>query len=52
MPEGVVVVGGGLAGLSAAARLAARGYAVTLLEKTPKPGGGIAEGLTFVVDYP
>jgi phytoene dehydrogenase-like protein len=39
MSERVVVVGGGLAGLSAAARLASRGYAVTLLEKTPKPGG-------------
>jgi 15-cis-phytoene desaturase len=39
MSERVVVVGGGLAGLSAAARLAAQGYSVTLLEKTPKPGG-------------
>ncbi len=39
MAERIVVVGGGLAGLSAAARLASRGYAVTLLEKTPKPGG-------------
>lgn len=39
MPEKVVVVGGGLAGLSAAARLSYHGYQVTLLEKAPKLGG-------------
>ncbi|MBA4493108.1 phytoene desaturase family protein [Paenactinomyces guangxiensis] len=39
MSEKVVVVGGGLAGLSAAARLAHYGYEVTLLEKAPKLGG-------------
>lgn len=39
MPEKVLVVGGGLAGLSAAARLAHHGYQVTLLEKAPKLGG-------------
>ncbi|TCS94787.1 phytoene desaturase family protein [Hazenella coriacea] len=39
MSEKVVVVGGGLAGLSAAARLAHNGYQVTLLEKAPKLGG-------------
>ncbi|BCU82453.1 dehydrogenase [Polycladomyces abyssicola] len=39
MSEKVVVVGGGLAGLSAAARLAYHGYEVTLLEKAPKLGG-------------
>jgi 15-cis-phytoene desaturase len=37
--EKVVVVGGGLAGLSAAARLTHNGYDVTLLEKAPKLGG-------------
>jgi phytoene dehydrogenase-like protein len=37
--EHVIVVGGGLAGLSAAARLAHNGYRVTLLEKAPKLGG-------------
>jgi 15-cis-phytoene desaturase len=39
MPKKVIVVGGGLAGLSAAARLAHHGYRVTLLEKAPKLGG-------------
>lgn len=39
MSETVIVVGGGLAGLSAAARLAYNGYQVTLLEKAPKLGG-------------
>jgi phytoene dehydrogenase-like protein len=39
MSSSVVVVGGGLAGLSAAARLAYHGYQVTLLEKAPKLGG-------------
>lgn len=39
MPDQVIVVGGGLAGLSAAARLAHNGYQVTLLEKAPKLGG-------------
>lgn len=39
MSEKVVIVGGGLAGLSAAARLAYHGHQVTLLEKAPKLGG-------------
>lgn len=39
MSESVVVIGGGLAGLSAAARLAYNGYQVKLLEKAPKLGG-------------
>ncbi|MFD1422991.1 phytoene desaturase family protein [Laceyella tengchongensis] len=39
MSEKAIVVGGGLAGLSAAARLAHNGYDVTLLEKAPKLGG-------------
>jgi len=38
----VGVVGGGLAGLSAACTLAARGYAVTLFEKNPWLGGKAA----------
>ncbi|MGZ4106445.1 MAG: phytoene desaturase family protein [Tumebacillaceae bacterium] len=39
MKKRVVVIGGGLAGLSAAARLAKNGQDVTLLEKAPKLGG-------------
>ncbi|MCW2494523.1 hydroxysqualene dehydroxylase HpnE [Jatrophihabitans sp.] len=39
MPETTVVVGGGLAGISAALRLADRGHQVTLLERRPRLGG-------------
>ncbi|WP_240511951.1 phytoene desaturase family protein [Paludifilum halophilum] len=39
MSENVVVVGGGLAGLSSAARLAKKGFRVQLIEKAPKLGG-------------
>ena len=35
----VMIVGGGLSGLSAAAILARAGYAVTVFEKTSVPGG-------------
>ncbi|WP_201408804.1 FAD-dependent oxidoreductase, partial [Mycobacterium paraintracellulare] len=35
----VVVVGAGLAGLSAALHLAGRGRAVTVVEREPWPGG-------------
>jgi isorenieratene synthase len=38
----VCVIGGGLAGLAAAYELARRGFAVTLLEKSPNLGGKIA----------
>jgi phytoene desaturase len=34
-----VVIGSGLGGLAAAARLGARGYQVTVLEKLDQPGG-------------
>ena len=39
----VVVIGGGLGGLAAAATLAARGYAVTLVEKSTWLGGKAAQ---------
>ena len=37
----VVVVGAGLAGLSAAMQLAGRGRAVTVVERDPHPGGRV-----------
>ena len=41
-PKTVAVVGGGLAGLACAYELSQRGFAVTLLEKSPQLGGKIA----------
>ena len=41
-PQGrprAIVIGAGFGGLAAAARLGARGYAVTVLEKLDQPGG-------------
>lgn len=46
-----IVVGAGIAGLTAAAQLAHRGYGVTVYEKTASPGGRAAQatwdGFTF-----
>lgn len=39
MSRDVVIVGAGLGGLSAACHLAGRGYSVTVLERSPHPGG-------------
>ena len=39
MPKRAVIIGGGVGGLSAAVRLAARGIDVTLLEKNERVGG-------------
>ncbi len=51
MPTQVIVIGAGFAGLSAATSLAAKGYAVTILEKNDQPGGRArvfqADGFTF-----
>ncbi|MBK7865034.1 MAG: FAD-dependent oxidoreductase [Archangiaceae bacterium] len=41
-PKQIAVIGAGLAGLSTASTLAARGYAVTLFESNPYLGGKIA----------
>src|SRR5262245_9064522 len=48
----IAVVGGGLGGLAAACTLAARGYAVTLFEKSPWLGGkaAVLEGAGFRFD--
>lgn len=51
MPQRVLVIGAGFAGLSAATSLASKGYDVTILEKNSMPGGRArvfqAEGFTF-----
>ena len=51
MPQRVLVIGAGFAGLAAATSLAAKGYDVTLLEKNAMAGGRArvfqAEGFTF-----
>jgi isorenieratene synthase len=55
--KSVVVVGGGLAGLASAYELSQRGFAVTLLEKSPQLGGKIASwqveavGETFRMEH-
>jgi len=43
MREHVIIVGAGVGGLCAALALAARGVAVTVLERAPKPGGKMRE---------
>ncbi|MDI7274544.1 MAG: FAD-dependent oxidoreductase [Anaerolineae bacterium] len=44
-PERVAVVGGGPAGLTAALRLAERGYEVTVFEAAPEAGGWMTYGI-------
>ena len=41
----VVIIGGGPAGLTAAARLAGHGYGVTLFEQRPSVGGMLRYGV-------
>ena len=55
MPDSYVVVGGGLAGMAAAARLAKGGHAVELYEKSDRLGGRWAPyalGSVIVDDAP
>ena len=51
MSKKIVVIGGGFAGLAAAASLAQKGHQVTILEKNESPGGRArqyeAQGFTF-----
>lgn len=51
MKNNVLIVGSGLGGLSTALRLTSRGYKVTIVEKSNKPGGRlnriIKDGFTF-----
>ena len=51
MPQRVLVVGAGFAGLAAATSLAHKGFDVTILEKNNMPGGRArvfrAGGFTF-----
>jgi isorenieratene synthase len=50
-PKSVVVVGAGLAGLACAYELSERGFAVTLLERSPNLGGKIASWDIQVGDH-
>lgn len=43
MKTHILVIGAGIGGLSAAIRLAARGYRVTVVEKLDRPGGKMGE---------
>jgi len=43
MPNEVLVIGGGIAGITAALDLAEKGYGVHLVEKTPSIGGRMAQ---------
>ena len=50
-PSQVIVIGAGIGGIAAAARLARRGFQVTVLEKNEQPGGRLGrmrmDGYTF-----
>ena len=44
-PERAIIIGAGPAGLTAALRLAQRGYKVTVFEKLPVAGGMMTVGI-------
>jgi hypothetical protein len=48
----VVIVGGGIAGLTAARRLTHHGVDFVLLELEPEPGGTSASGESSLIEYP
>ncbi len=43
MPQKILVIGAGIGGIAVAARLAAKGYDVSVFEKNERPGGKIGE---------
>ena len=47
--KGILVIGGGVAGIQAALDLAKAGAHVYLVEKTPSAGGRMASTVTFTV---
>ena len=48
MGKHVVVIGGGVGGLAASIRLAARGFRVTLLEKNERVGGKLRPLMSWI----
>jgi len=51
-PESVIIIGGGLAGLTAASRLAERGLAPLVLEANPEtPGGRVGGGASYTLRH-
>ena len=49
MPQHAIVIGAGLAGSSAAERLAARGWTIDLIERAAAPGEGASGNLAGVL---
>ena len=43
MPSNAIIIGSGIGGLAAAARLAVKGYEVEVIEKNSYPGGKLSQ---------